>query len=112
VTDKFGCESTAQKTIRVYSSCYLAVPNAFTPNGDGKNDLLYPLNAIKADKLLFKVYNRWGQLIFETNNWKQGWNGTHKGIQQPSGVYVWLLSYVDRDSKQPRQMKGTAALIR
>lgn len=112
VTDKFGCESTAQKTIRVYSSCYLAVPNAFTPNGDGKNDWLYPLNAIKADKLVFKVYNRWGQLIFETNNWKQGWNGTYKGIQQPSGVYVWFLSYVDRDSKQPRQMKGTAALIR
>lgn len=112
VTDKFGCESIAQKTIRVYSSCYLAVPNAFTPNGDGKNDWLYPLNAIKADKLLFKVYNRWGQLIFETNNWKQGWNGTYKGIQQPSGVYVWFLSYVDRDSKQPRQMKGTAVLIR
>jgi len=112
VTDKFGCESIAQKTIRVYSSCYLAVPNAFTPNGDGKNDLLYPLNAIKADKLLFKVYNRWGQLIFETNNWKQGWNGTYKGIQQPGGVYVWFLSYVDRESKQPRQMKGTAALIR
>lgn len=112
VTDKFGCESTAQKTVRVYSSCYLAVPNAFTPNGDGKNDLLYPLNAIKADKLLFKVYNRWGQLIFQTNNWKQGWNGTYKGIQQPNGVYVWFLSYVDRDSKQARQMKGTAALIR
>jgi gliding motility-associated-like protein len=112
VTDKFGCESTAQKTVKVYSSCYLAVPNAFTPNGDGKNDLLYPLNAIKADKLLFKVYNRWGQLIFQTNNWKQGWDGTFKGVQQPSGVYVWFLTYIDRDSKQPRQMKGTAALIR
>jgi gliding motility-associated-like protein len=112
VSDKFGCESTVQKTVRVYSSCYLAVPNAFTPNGDGKNDLLYPLNAIKADQLLFKVYNRWGQLIFQTNNWKQGWNGTYKGTPQPGGVYVWFLTYVDRDDKQPRQMKGTAALIR
>lgn len=112
VTDKFGCSNTIQKTIKVYSSCYLAVPNAFSPNADGRNDFLYPLNAIKADKLLFKVYNRWGQLIFQTNNWKQGWDGTYKGLPQPSGVYVWLLSYVDRDSKQPRQMKGTAALIR
>lgn len=112
VTDSFGCENTVQKTIKVYSSCYLAIPNAFTPNGDGKNDYLYPLNAIKAEKLNFKVYDRWGQLIFQTNNWKHGWDGTYKGSPQPSGVYVWFLTYVDRDSKQPRQMKGTAALIR
>lgn len=112
VTDSFGCSSTAQKVVRVYSSCYLAVPNAFTPNGDGKNDLLYPLNAIKADNLNFKVYDRWGQLIFQTTNWKHGWDGTFKGTPQPSGVYVWFLTFVDRGTKQTRQMKGTAALIR
>lgn len=112
VTDSFGCENTAQKMIKVYSSCYLAVPNAFTPNGDGKNDFLYPLNAIKAEKLSFKVYDRWGMLVFQTNYWKNGWDGSFKGTPQPSGVYVWFLTYVDRDSKQPRQMKGTAALIR
>ena len=112
VADSFGCEKTAQKTIRVYSSCYLAVPNAFTPNGDGRNDLLSPLNAIKAEKLNFRVYDRWGQLIFETSNWKRGWDGTFKGIPQPSGVFVWFLSYVDRDTKESRQMKGTATLIR
>lgn len=112
VSDSFGCENTAQKMVRVYSSCYIAVPNAFTPNGDGKNDYLYPLNAIKAEKLNFVVYNRWGQLIFQTNYWKHGWDGTFKGTLQPSGVYVWFLTYVDRDTKQSRQMKGTAALIR
>ena len=112
VTDSFGCENTAQKAIKVYVSCYLAVPNAFTPNGDGKNDFLYPLNAIKAEKLNFRVYDRWGQLIFQTNNWKHGWDGSFKGVPQSTGVYVWFLTYVDRDSKQPRQMKGTAALIR
>jgi gliding motility-associated-like protein len=112
VTDSFGCENTAQKTIKVYSSCYLAVPNAFTPNGDGKNDFLHPLNAIKAEKLDFKVYDRWGQLMFQTKNWKNGWDGTYKGAPQPSGVFVWFLTFVDRDTKQSRQMKGTAALIR
>jgi len=112
VTDSFGCEKTVQKTIRVYSSCYLAVPNAFTPNSDGRNDFLYPLNAVKAEKLSFRVYNRWGQLIFETNNWKRGWDGTVKGLPQPSGVYVWFLSFVDRGTKEARQMKGTATLIR
>ena len=112
VTDSFGCEKTAQKIVRVYSSCYLAVPNAFTPNKDGKNDLLYPLNAIKAEKLNFRVYDRWGQMVFETKNWKNGWDGTLKGIPQPSGVFVWFLTYVDRDTKEARQMKGTATLIR
>jgi len=112
VADSFGCQKTAQKTIRVYSSCYLAVPNAFTPNSDGRNDFLSPLNAIKAEKLNFRVYDRWGQLIFETSNWKRGWDGTFKGMPQPTGVYVWFLSFIDRNSKEARQMKGTATLIR
>lgn len=112
VTDSIGCQSTMQKTIKVYSSCYVAVPTGFTPNNDGKNDLLYPLNATKAERLDFKVYNRWGQLIFQTNNWKRGWDGTYKGYQQSTGVYVWFLSYADRDSKEIRTMKGTTVLIR
>jgi gliding motility-associated-like protein len=112
LTDDFGCQTMASKKITVYSSCYLAVPNAFTPNGDGKNDLLHPLNAVKAENLDFKVYNRWGQLVFETKNWKQGWDGTCNGQPQQTGVYVWFLKYTDRDTHQVREMKGTAALIR
>ena len=112
VTDSIGCESSAQKTIKIYSSCYLAVPNAFTPNNDGKNDFLRVLNAIKAEKLEFKVFNRWGQLVFKTTDWKQGWDGTVKGVQQGSGVYVWFLSYTDRDTKETRTMRGSATLIR
>jgi gliding motility-associated-like protein len=112
VTDSIGCTSTLKKMIKIYSSCYLAVPSGFTPNNDGLNDYLYPLNAIKAENLDFKVFNRWGMLVFETKNWKNGWNGTYKGLQQNTGVYVWFLSYTDRDTKEHRQMKGTATLIR
>jgi gliding motility-associated-like protein len=112
VTDSIGCQSTAQKTILIYSSCYLAVPNAFTPNNDGQNDFLRVLNAIKAEKLEFKIYNRWGQLVFRTSNWKQGWDGTVKGTQQGTGVYVWFLTFTDRDTKQARTMRGSATLIR
>ncbi|MFL5809516.1 MAG: PKD domain-containing protein [Flavisolibacter sp.] len=112
ITDSLGCQSSKQKTIRIYSSCFLAVPSAFTPNNDGLNDFLAPLNAVKAEKLDFKVFNRWGQLIFQTNNWKHGWDGTVKGIPQGTDIYVWYLTYVDRDTKESRQMKGTAALIR
>ena len=112
VTDSFGCTQSKQKIITIYSSCYLAVPNAFTPNHDGKNDYLHPLNAIKADQLDFKVYNRWGQLVFETKDWKKGWDGTYNGKDQPSGVYIWFLHFKDRDSGQIRESKGTTILIR
>jgi gliding motility-associated-like protein len=112
VTDSIGCQNTAQKTVKVYSSCFIAVPNAFTPNNDGKNDLLHPLNAIKAEQLDFRVFNRWGQLVFQTNDWKRGWDGTMQGHLQGTGVYAWYLTFVDRDTKERRQMKGTSILIR
>jgi gliding motility-associated-like protein len=112
VTDSLGCQSSAQKSIIVYSSCYLAVPNAFTPNNDGRNDLLRPLNAVKTRQLTFKIYNRWGQLVFQTADWKKGWDGTINGLPQTAGMYAWILQYVDRDTGETRLMKGTAALIR
>ena len=112
VTDSLGCQSTAVKPVTIYVSCYLAVPTGFTPNMDGRNDQLRVLNAIKAEKLEFKVFNRWGQLLFKTTDWKQGWDGTLKGVKQPTGVYIWFLSFIDRDSKLKREMKGTATLIR
>lgn len=112
VTDSFGCSKTVQKPITIYISCTIAVPNAFTPNGDRKNDFLYPLNAIKADNLEFMVFNRWGQMVFRTTSWKQGWDGRFNGQLQPSGTYVWLLKYVNRDTGRQVQMKGYSVLIR
>jgi gliding motility-associated-like protein len=112
VTDSFGCASTATKPVIIYPSCFLAMPTAFTPNNDGLNDFLRPLNAIKAEQVELLVYNRWGQLIFRTSNWKQGWNGTLNGSVQASGTYVWTLKYINRDTKQTVYLKGTAVLIR
>ncbi|HEU0110619.1 MAG TPA: gliding motility-associated C-terminal domain-containing protein [Flavisolibacter sp.] len=112
VTDNIGCQNSIQKQVRVYSSCYLAVPNAFTPNNDGKNDFLRVLNAIKAENLEFKIFNRWGQEIFKTNNWKLGWDGKINGVMQASGVYVWFLKYTDRVTKEQRTLKGVATLVR
>ena len=64
VANSFGCTDTATQKIEVLKSCFIAVPGAFTPNGDGVNDYLYPLNALKAVDLQFRVYNRWGQMVF------------------------------------------------
>ena len=112
VGDSYGCTSTITKPISVYTSCFLAVPSAFTPNGDGLNDYLQPLNAIKAEQVQFKIFNRWGQIIYKTSDWKQGWDGTVNGIQQAAGTYVYLLQYINRDTKKPMQEKGTVVLIR
>lgn len=112
VTDSFGCRSTAQKRIQVYPSCNLAIPNSFTPNGDGLNDFFHPLNAVKAEGLEFIIFNRWGQVIFKTKDWRQGWNGTINGKLQATGVFVWMLRYTNRDTKQRIDRKGTVTLIR
>lgn len=112
VTNNLMCTDTAQKTITKLQSCYITVPNAFTPNGDGKNDYLYPLNAYKATDLLFRVYNRYGQLVFETRDWTRKWDGTINGIPQDTGVYVWMLQYTDQESGKKFFLKGTSVLIR
>jgi len=112
VGNAIGCYDTAAQSIDVLRSCYIAVPNAFTPNGDGLNDDLYPLNAYKAGNLTFKVFNRFGLLVFESHDWQQKWDGTFHGDRQPAGAYVWFLQYVDRDSGKHVFQKGTTLLIR
>jgi gliding motility-associated-like protein len=96
----------------VLDNCLIAVTSAFTPNGDGLNDYFWPHNALKADNLEFKVYNRWGQLVFNSSNWQQKWDGTINGIPQPPGVFVWFLSYTNRDTGKKVFQKGTVMLIR
>lgn len=107
-----NCSDSLTKYLKVLDNCFIAVPSAFTPNGDGLNDFFWPHNALKADNLEFKVYNRWGQLVFHTSNWQQKWDGTIGGIQQPPGVFVWFLSYTNRDTGKKVFQKGTVMLIR
>jgi gliding motility-associated-like protein len=111
VMDTAGCTDTAYHTLKVADNCYIAVPTAFTPNGDGKNDFLYPVNAYKAKDLVFRVYNRNGQMVFETRNWMQKWDGRINGLLQQTGVYVWYLEYTS-DSNKRISLKGTTTLIR
>ena len=112
VQNSFNCADTTYKIITVLVSCYIAVPSAFTPNGDGLNDYLYPLNAYKAGNLLFRVYNRYGQIIFETKDWTRKWDGRVNSIPQGSGTYVWTLSYTHINNGQPVFLSGTTVLIR
>ena len=111
VQNNYGCFDTAIQKIIVPNSCYIAVPNAFTPNNDGLNDQLYPLNAYKARELLFRVYNRVGQLVFETTDWTRRWDGRFKGQPADLGTYVWILTYTNIDTGKRIQQKGTTILL-
>lgn len=111
VTDATGCADSTVHVLNVVENCYIAVPNAFTPNGDGLNDYLYPLNAYKATNLSFKVFNRLGQLVFATKDRTQKWDGKIRGVNQETGVYVWMLEYDDVSSRRV-SLKGTTLLIR
>lgn len=107
-----GCSDTLTRVISVPNNCYIAIPSAFTPNADGLNDFLYPLNAWKATALVFKVYNRYGQLTWETTDWTRKWDGTRSGNKVPAGTYVWMLQYTESDSGKRVVKKGTTVLIR
>lgn len=112
VENSIGCADTATNSIYVLSNCFIAIPKGFSPNNDGLNDYLYPTNAYKAKDLLFRIYNRVGQLIFETRNWTNKWDGTFKGNPQDPGTYVWVLSYTNIDSGISVEQKGSTVLIR
>lgn len=112
VGNMLGCRDTAVRQLKVINNCFIAVPTAFTPNGDGMNDYLYPLNAYKARDLNFKVYNRFGQLVFETSDWTVKWDGSFQGKPQPMGSYVWMLTYINTDTNEKVFKKGATLLIR
>lgn len=90
--DNNGCATT--DSIWVKRNCYLNIPNSFSPNGDGRNDHFIPRSLLAAGLREFnmKIFNRWGELIFQTNNIEgRGWDGTYGGKDQSVGVYVYMI---------------------
>ena len=110
ITDIDGCEGADSIFIRVYEGPTYYVPNAFSPNGDGLNDIFRAVPVGIATTEWFKIFNRNGLQVFQTNRWLQGWDGTYQGKKQPSGAYVWLIKGFDKDGKVVTQ-KGTVLLL-
>jgi gliding motility-associated-like protein len=106
-----GCVTVDTQYVKTIEKVQIYVPTAFTPNNDGKNDYLHPILIGIKQLNYFRVYNRWGQLVFDTKKEQPGWNGKIHGIEQSTQVFVWLIEGVGLDGKIYRQ-KGTAALIR
>ena len=112
VQNNKNCYDTTIKYLKVLNNCYIAVPTAFTPNGDGRNDYLFPLNAYRTANLEFKIFNKFGQQLFTTKDRTNKWDGTCNGSSQPPGVYVWFLQYTNTDTGKTVFEKGTTVLIR
>ncbi len=106
-----GCKGEGYVTVKVYKGPDIYIPSGFTPNNDGKNDKFKPFPVGIKQINYFKVFNRWGQLLFSTSTLNDGWDGKYAGVEQSSGVYVWMVQGVTEDDKVITK-KGTVALIR
>jgi len=106
-----GCSASANIFLKIYSAAGIFVPNAFTPNGDGHNDVLKAVPVGISQFRYFAVYARWGQRVYFTGDASQGWDGTVGGRQASAGTYVWMAAGVDYNG-QLVERKGTVILIR
>ena len=110
-TTSAGCSGEATVTIRVYKGPDIYMVNAFTPNADGKNDRFIPIPVGIKHLNYFRVFNRWGQVVYSTKTLNEGWDGRLGGVEQPSGAYVWMVEGVTFDNKVITK-KGTVLIIR
>ncbi|MEO7530836.1 MAG: T9SS type B sorting domain-containing protein, partial [Sediminibacterium sp.] len=107
-----GCFADDDLKVRVFKTGPdIIVPTAFTPNGDGRNDVSRPVLLGITKLNFFSIYNRWGQLLFSTTEENKGWDGNFSGVAQPSGTYIYLASGVDFLGRVVLR-KGTVVLIR
>ncbi len=110
VTTPFGCKASYSQQIKPEECCTVSFPNAFTPNGDDKNDCFRPMFTGYKRFQMFRVTNRWGQTVFESTNSNPKWDGMYNGVKQDLGVYYYYLRY-DCGGKT-LEVKGDVTLIR
>lgn len=108
--NNYGCVDTACQDIAAKIIPLLDVPNALTPNGDGINDKVF-VRGFGIIKMLWRIYNRWGALVFQTSDKTQGWDGTYKGSIQPTEVYHYVLD-VEYSDNTKYSKKGDITLLR
>jgi len=110
VNSEVGCGSSSSSAlVKVYKDVY--VPTAFTPNNDGKNDVFRVTAADNYRRFKLLVYNRWGQVIFETADINKGWDGKFRDVQLASDVYIYYMEIITASNKKIMK-KGTVTLIR
>jgi gliding motility-associated-like protein len=111
ITDANGCVSQDSVTIDVLEIAEIFIPNAFSPNNDDINDELLVINTGIAELAIYEIYNRWGKLLFSTNDVNTGWDGTYNGKEQDVGTYVYLVK-VNLLSGKSLFKSGNVTLVR
>jgi gliding motility-associated-like protein len=106
-----NCEGSDVIKVKVYEGPEIYVPSVFSPNNDGLNDMLRAWAIGMKEYRYFKIFNRWGQMIFSTSDFNKGWDGKIKGIAQNTGSFVWFAEAVDFRGKVISR-KGTITLLR
>ena len=113
VTDAAGCTATSSAIVRLEGECIVKLPNAFSPNGDGNNDVFRllvssPFTVIEE----FAIFDRWGNKIFSTNNAQVSWNGKSEGRECPTDVYVYYVRYHCPTDNKSILLSGDVTLLR
>ncbi|MBS1946733.1 MAG: gliding motility-associated C-terminal domain-containing protein [Bacteroidetes bacterium] len=107
-----GRDTATVKIVFRACECELTLPDAFTPNGDGVNEIFRPLHPCNMADYRMQIFNRYGQLIFESSDPSRGWNGTYGGLRADNGTYIWMSSYTNTDTRQKKLRRGTVILVR
>jgi gliding motility-associated-like protein len=110
VTGENGCLSRDSVTVMVDTDLHIYIPNIFSPNGDGQNDVLY-VEGKGIKKMQFYIYNRWGEKVFESTDLTKGWDGTYKGESLQPAVFVYMID-ATLESGQKLVKKGDITLIK
>jgi gliding motility-associated-like protein len=113
ITNRSGCNVIDSQLVRVFDESDIYVAGGFTPNRDGKNDRVYPIAVGVSVFYSIKIFNRWGNLVFESNSLDPdlGWDGSFKGKDQPADTYTWVVYGIGQTGK-PISKSGSVVLIR
>ena len=108
-TTSNGCENTTEKTVTIHPDLAVYAPNAFTPNGDGLNDF-FEVKGLGIKKYKLQIYSRWGELIYESENLEDQWDGTFNGKKVPADTYIYNIYYTSMVDKSST-LKGTVTVM-
>lgn len=111
VTDSMGCSATDSVEVTLNCPSELFIPNSFTPNGDGSNDMFLPVGR-NVSNFQMEIFTRWGESIFTSNDLAKGWAGDKKGTAAPIGSYTYKISYTPTGDNTKKEIIGHVTLIR
>ncbi|MEZ4936876.1 MAG: gliding motility-associated C-terminal domain-containing protein [Crocinitomicaceae bacterium] len=113
VTSVDGCTAEICDSILIKDQLGIFVPNAFIPDGDGLNDVFMPyMNNINPNIYEFMIFNRWGEMVYQSKTLGEGWDGTYKGKKSPDGVYVWKIRYAIKGEVVINELYGHVTLLK